>query len=457
MTAPANSEPRDVEFRAPGSAQHTPLHLLTRGRQLAPPVRIVHIGLGAFHRSHQAWFTHHATDAAEWGIAAFTGRRPGAAHTLAMQDGLFTLVVRGPEGDRFEILKCITEAHSGADTHRLDELLAAPTTAVVTLTITEAAYQADDPDSPLARLVGGLAARRASSAGPLAVVSCDNVASNGDVTRDAVLRIAEAWDTTTKNGPLAPWIRDNVSFVNTSVDRITPRTTDADIAEVQSRCGYQDRAVVVAEPFANWILSGDFPAGRPAWEAAGAQFVDGIEPFENRKLWLLNGAHSLLAYAGSLRGHSTVSDALADPLCRNAVEAFWDEAQRHLTASELDIPSYRASLLNRFSNPRITHYLEQISADGTTKLRMRAVPVLAAERRAGRSGLAAAVMLAAWVDFVSANSSFQDPMREQILAALALEGRERTSSLLALLDPLLAEDEDLTYRVDSLLGSFAPN
>ena len=458
MTAPANSESRDVQTGVPDPKRQGLLPLLTREGKAAPPVRIVHLGLGAFHRSHQAWFTQHCPDAATWGIAAFTGRRPEAAETLAAQDGLFTLIVRGPDGDHFETAESIAEAHSGAKTHRLDELLAASTTSVVTLTITEAAYQADGPDSPLARLVGGLEARRARAAGPLAVVSCDNVASNGDVAREAVLRIAEARDRTSgEAASLTNWIRENVSFVNTSVDRITPRTTDDDIAEVESRCSYRDRAVVVAEPFANWIIAGEFPAGRPAWEAAGAQFVDDIEPFENRKLWLLNGAHSMLAYAGSLRGHSTVADALADARCRDAVEAFWDEAQRHLATPELDIPAYRANLMNRFTNPRIAHFLEQISADGTTKLRMRTVPVLTAERRAGRSGLAAASMLAAWIDFVSAGSSFQDPLREQIQDALALEGRERTANLLALIDPSLTQDGDIIYRVDSLLGSFAAN
>ncbi|WP_456242881.1 mannitol dehydrogenase family protein, partial [Sinomonas humi] len=110
---------------------------------------------------------------------------------------------------------------------------------------------------------------------------------------------------------------------------------------------------VVAEPFASWILSGDFPAGRPAWEDAGAQFVADLEPFENRKLWLFNGAHTMLAYSGRLRGHETVADALEDPVCRRAVAEFWDEAARHLTLPELDVPSYRAALLERFANPRI--------------------------------------------------------------------------------------------------------
>ncbi|GAB4098050.1 mannitol dehydrogenase family protein [Sinomonas halotolerans] len=447
------------------AAATTALPLLGRGDVPAPPVRIVHLGLGAFHRSHQAWFTAHAPDAAEWGIASFTGRRPDAALTLAAQEGVYTLVERGPDGDRFEVVRSIAEAVDGADTARLEELLAAPGTAIVTLTVTEAVYEKDDDDSPLARLCRGLARRRAEGGGPLAVVSCDNVADNGAVARDAVVRLAERLDADGASGAaagepgLAEWVRENVSFVGTSVDRITPRTTDDDVAEVAAKCGYRDAAPVVAEPFANWILAGEFPAGRPRWEDAGAQFVEEIEPFENRKLWLLNGAHSLLAYAGQLRGHATVAEALADPECRSAVEAFWDEAARHLTLPELDVSAYRAALLERFANPRIAHYLAQIAADGTTKLRMRAVPVLAAERAAGRAGVAAARMIAAWMDFVSvaagSGRAFQDPLREKVLAAVELEGRERTRALLALVSPELAGEESVVERVDALRGSVA--
>ncbi|ASN50816.1 mannitol dehydrogenase family protein [Sinomonas sp. R1AF57] len=439
---------------APQGAAQTgePLPLLGRKGVPAPPVRIVHLGLGAFHRSHQAWFTAHASDAAEWGIASFTGRRPDAAVTLAAQDGLYTLVERGGDGDRFEVVGSIAEAVDGADVARLNELLSSPSTAIVTLTVTEAVYEKDDADSPLGRLVRGLAARRDAGAGPIAVVSCDNVAGNGEVAEAAVCRIAEGIDV-----GLAGWVREHVSFVGTSVDRITPRTTPEDVAEVAAQCGYRDESPVVAEPFANWILSGEFPAGRPRWEDAGAQFVDDIEAFENRKLWLLNGAHSLLAYAGQLRGHATVAEALADSECREAMEAFWDEAERHLTLPELGVPAYRQALLDRFANPRIAHHLAQIAADGTTKLRMRAVPVLAAEQADGRSGVAAARMIAAWMDFVAASAGsggdFQDPQREQILAAVGLEGRDRTAALLGLVAPELVDDSPVVDRIDALRGS----
>ncbi|MDQ0680219.1 fructuronate reductase [Arthrobacter pascens] len=451
-------------------------------RQLRPsakgPVRIVHLGLGAFHRSHQAWYTHQASDAADWGIAAFTGRRPDAALALAEQDGLFTVVERADGGDSFTVVSSIVEAVDGADVQRLADLVAAPTTGVVTLTITEAAYRlgsdghlgrtasdvvadlallasgSGNPTTPVGRLVLALAARRAAGAGPLAVVCCDNLSNNGTVAHNAVVGMAGAWD-----AGLAGWIDANISFVSTSVDRITPRTTDADLAAVQAACGYRDNSPVVAEPFSNWILSGEFPGGRPRWEDAGAVFVADIEPYENRKLWLLNGAHSLLAYAGLLRGHTTVAQALADPLCLQAVEKFWDEAEANLSgpegnAAELQIPAYRAALLARFSNARIAHHLAQIAMDGSTKLRMRAVPVLQAERAAGRSGTAAALMIAAWMDYSAAADAFQDPLADQVAAANRLSGTERVRALLGLVDRALAGDATVVELIEDLCGTF---
>ncbi|MEV7134409.1 mannitol dehydrogenase family protein [Arthrobacter sp. NPDC093128] len=467
----------ELQPEAQSAVDHPQLNRRLRPSAKAP-VRIVHLGLGAFHRSHQAWFTHQASDAADWGIAAFTGRRPDAALALAEQDGLFTVVERADGGDSFTVVSSIVEAVDGADVQRLEGLVAAPATVVVTLTITEAAYGlgadghldrtasdvvadlavlasgSGNPTTPLGRLVLALAARRAAGSGPLAVVCCDNLSNNGTVAHNAVAGMAGAWD-----AGLAEWIDANISFVSTSVDRITPRTTDADIAAVQAACGYRDSSPVVAEPFSNWVLSGDFPAGRPRWEDAGAVFVADIEPYENRKLWLLNGAHSLLAYAGQLRGHTTVAQALADPLCLQAVERFWDEAEANLSgpdgnAADLQIPAYRAALLARFSNARIAHHLAQIAMDGSTKLRMRAVPVLQAERAAGRSGAAAALMLAAWMDYSAAAAAFQDPLADQVATANRLSGTERIRALLGLVDPALAGDAAVVELIEDLCGTF---
>lgn len=374
----------------------------------APPVRIVHVGLGAFSRSHLAWYTAHAGDSEQWGIAAYTGRSAGLAEDLTAQDGLYTLVVRSPAGDEAERIGSIVRAHPGTDIPSFVSDVAAPSTAIVSLTITEAAY-ADQalsldralltdstaadlagirPLTAIGRLVLGLEVRRRAGSGVLALVSCDNVPDNGGVLRRAVLDIAAGVP------GLVEWIEGHVSFVSSSVDRITPRVSDEEIEVLRAR--YGDRAPVVAEPFTDWVLSGEFPAGRPQWEAAGARFTDDLEPWEARKLWLLNGAHTLLASLGRLRGHDTVSEAIADVECLRAVEAYWDEACRHLPVA-LGLTEYRAALLDRFRNPRIRHALAQIALDADTKLRLRIVPVAERERGAGRSADACAAVVAAWL------------------------------------------------------------
>ncbi|GAA1049302.1 mannitol dehydrogenase family protein [Arthrobacter russicus] len=384
-----------------------------------PPVRIVHLGLGAFHRAHQVWFTQHAADGSEWGIAAFSMRSATAADALAPQDGLFTLVQRGAR-DSVELLWPIVEvgdasAESGAV--RMVELIAAPSTAVVTLTITEAGYAADSAAIRLLR--AGLVARVAAGGGPITVVPCDNLSGNGEVLAALV------------------GVEGEVSFVSTSVDRITPRTTPADQESVRRTTGWTDMAPVVTEPFASWILQGDFPAGRPRWESAGAVFVQDITPWEQRKLWLLNGAHTYLANAGLARGHVTVAEAIADAELRAGVDAFWAEAAAHLPV-EVGAAAYAEQLIERFANARIEHRLSQIAADSTAKLRVRVLPVLRAERVAGRSGAASMAFIDAWIQAMQAGIRSADAEDDQIDAAL-MSGESGTA-LLTLLDPKLVEE-----------------
>jgi fructuronate reductase len=349
----------------------------------SPPVRIVHIGLGNFQRAHQAWYTEHAGDRADWGIAGFTVRSAALADRLSTQNGLYSLIERDQETDRVEVIGSVVEAHVG-DSPRLAELLAAPATAVVTLTITEAGYRRDEqPPLALSRLVMALEARRLAHGGPLAIVSCDNLPANGAATRTALLGLATGLDRS-----LDGWIDENVSFVSTSVDRITPHLTEAELDGLRTASGWEDAAPVVTEPFSDWVLQGDFPAGRPQWESAGARFVDDVEPFERRKLWLLNGAHTILAASGPGRGHQTVAAAFADAYCSALVTGFWNEAVRHLPGEGLDIPGYLAQLRQRFANPRIAHRLTDIGDQAPTKVRVRLLPVVLAERAAGRSGAA---------------------------------------------------------------------
>ena len=380
---------------------------LDRASFAAPPrpLRIVHIGIGNFSRAHQAWYTMVADAASEWGICAFTGRRPDVVEALGPQQGLYTLIERGPVSDSFQVIDVVSEVHPGTDLARFARVVAAPETAVVTLTVTEAGYVpagADPAASVVGRLALALVERSSRAPEPLAVVSCDNLHENGRVLRERVLEATDRLDAVA-----AGWIGREVSFVNTSVDRITPRITEQDRVLVEQQLGFSDAAPVVTEPFSDWVLSGEFPAGRPRWELGGARFVSDIEPWELRKLWVLNGGHSLLAYMGLLRGHSTVAEAVADPELVGALNDYWDLVQAQLPhADELDLDAYRRETFARFGNPRIGYPLTQIAGDGLDKLRNRVMPVLAAARAAGESTDAAERIVRAWAQWL-----IDDPRR----------------------------------------------
>lgn len=437
--------------------------------------RIVHLGLGNFHRAHQAWYTAHAADAADWGIASFTGRSPQQAEQLRRQDGLYCLVTRGESGDTVEVVGSIVEVQDASRLDRLVELLSDPAVAIVTLTITEAGYRLTDSGTPdtsdpvvvadiaelsrvfaappsdaaegatvngsLSRLLYGLDARRRADAGPIAVVPCDNVPNNGDFVRSGLLGLAQA-----ASSELATWIGQHVSFVSTSVDRITPRL-DGPVPAVEA-AGWIDVSPVVTEPFADWVLSGDFPAGRPAWETAGARFVDDLEPWENRKLWLLNGAHSILAFAGLTRGLETVAAAIDDPLCRALVTDFWAETVTHLPEG-IEHVEYRRDLLDRFRNPRIEHRLAQIASDATTKVRYRFVAVAERTVAEGADPSASARAVASWMAALRAGVVPADGAAGDL--SRALDADDPVRALLELVSPALAMDERFPGLVASAL------
>jgi len=407
--------------------------------------RIVHIGLGAFHRAHQAWFTSQVDTDKAWGITAFTGRSAKAAEELAPQDGLFTLITRAEDGDKFEVIDSIILAVDGNDTEAFNSAITDESTAIVTLTITEAGYGMDaaghvdtvNPPVALQRLANALDARRLENGQPIAVVSCDNMPSNGALLKVAMTDLFKAFGSEAQ-----VWLASDVSFVTTSIDRITPKTTEADIALVKAATGWDDASPVITEPFKDWVLEGEFPLGRPAWQNAGARFVDNIEPFENRKLWLLNGSHSLLAYAGSLRGHETVAEAINDEVCLGWVEGFWNEAVSHLPAAELDLDNYREALLARYRNGRIAHRLAQIAMDGSTKLRVRIAPTAKAELAAGRDAQGCAVAIGAWVEFVLANQGVvEDSQAASILSLVTNKPQDLAQQLVALIDPALSDHQ----------------
>lgn len=382
----------------------------------APPVRIVHLGLGNFFRAHQAWYTDRAADADQWGIAAFSGRSSGIGSELARQENLYTLVSVGPERNEYRVIGSIVATHSGTDSDALLAYFADPRVSVVTMTITEAGYRrddlgrldVDDPDVEAdvaaveagnlavvrtgpGKLIAGLIERRRADAGPITLVCCDSLPDNGTmlsvVLGDFARRAAP---------DLIGYLESEVGFITTMVDRITPRATDAVRQAVQDEWAVDDQAALATEPFSEWVLEGAFKGPRPAWETAGAEFVDDVVPHELRKLWLLNGAHSLMAYAATIQGHGTVAEAIADPIVRGWVEEWWDVAQRQLPLAEDVVRDYRAALLERFSNPRMRDQLSRIAADGSQKIPVRIVPALVADRAAGNSPLGAERAVAAW-------------------------------------------------------------
>lgn len=423
---------------------------LGRAAGTAPPVRALHLGLGSFFRAHQAWYTDRADDA--WGIAAFTGRRPDLALALAAQDGLYTLITRGADDDGFSVVRSVAAAHAADDDAAWRAYWASPDVRVVTLTVTEAGYRDAGPTSVARRLVGGLLARRAAGAGPVTLVPCDNLPQNGAALSAVLREAADAADPS-----LAGWMEQHAAVATTMVDRITPEPTEAERRAVLDATGVEDRCPVATEPFSEWVIAGEFPGGRPAWEAAGAVVTADVTPFEDRKLWLLNGAHSLLAYVGTVRGRSTVDEAIRDPICHALVERWWDTCLPHLELPADDTARYRTALLERFGNPRIRHSLEQIATDGSQKLPARILPVLRRERAEGRVPEAAARVLAAWVLHLTGVGGPVRDVRSADLRLLLSGGlRDVVPRVLGALDPPLGDDAALVAAVSSCAAQMRP-
>lgn len=436
-----------------------------------PRKRVVHLGLGAFHRAHQAWYTQHAADADQWGISAFASRSAVLAETLAEQEGVFTLVERSSGGDRFQHIASITEALPASRHATFIDRIASPATSAITLTVTEAGYSVGADGRPdlaaprlrndiealrnaqrpgewlpvaapvtvLGKLIAGLDERRRKSGAGIALVPCDNIPDNGGVLRDAVHQLSDE-----VGAKLSGWVTANVSFVATSVDRITPRVEPSLLTDVTDATGFRDLVPVAAEPFSDWVLAGDFPTGRPAWETAGALFVADVEPYERRKLWLLNGAHSIFASLGTLRRHRTVAEAIADRACAGAVESWWDLASRHLPHT-LELDAYRRDLRKRFANTRIEHSLTQISTDALMKTSLRILPATRLELARGGTAESSAAAIAAWICVTLQRPPESNSRTEYI--ADALRSPAPPVALLSTLASDLARNADFCGKV----------
>lgn len=400
-------------------------------------VGLVHLGLGAFHRAHQAVFTEDAAAASgenRWGILGVTQRSARVVEQLAPQDGLYGVLTKGATETSLRLVGSLRDvAFPGTDTLRVLTTMAAPTTHVLTLTVTEKGYRraADgrpdlaDPDlaadldalaselrggrtdtparSPLGLLLRGLALRARHDAGNLTVVCCDNLADNGAVLAALV---AATLDSVPHGDRLRAWVETSVRFPGTMVDRIVPATTDAHRAEAQSLIGLSDAGLVVGEPFTQWVIQDTFAGPRPAWERVGATLTDDVAPYERAKLRVLNASHSTLAYLGALRGHATIAQAVADPALEATVRALVDDdVLPTLVAPEgMDLAQYRDDVLARFANPNTGHTTVQVAMDGSQKLPQRLLGTVRDRLDSGAVPTAAAATVAAWIAYVRATS-----------------------------------------------------
>ena len=374
---------------------------------------IVHLGVGAFHRAHQAVFTDDCLAAGEldWGITAASLRSPATRDALAPQDGLYTLALRSATEELRVVGSIGRVLVAPENPAALLKTMTAATTRIVSLTITEKGYgvdasgalRRDDPDiahdlvnpqtprTALGFLVEALACRRAAGLAPFTVLSCDNLSQNGHVVHRALTAFARARDE-----DLGAYVAGEVVCPSCMVDRIVPATTDADRAAVSASLGVRDAWPVLAEPFFQWVIEDRFPMGRPGWDRAGVEFATDVAPYEAMKLRLLNGAHSTLAAMGRLAGHATVAEAMADPVIRAFVRAYWAQVAPTVPA-HIDVAAYTARLEVRFDNVALQHKLAQIATDASQKVPPRILGPLREVRARHAPHGALVLAIAAWM------------------------------------------------------------
>lgn len=386
---------------------------------------ILHLGAGAFHRAHQAVYT----DDTDWGITVAAPRSRDVVDALASQDGLFSVATLGPEGASMRVIGSIVDTvHIASERERAVDLVAAETTHVVTLTVTEKAYR--DPEGVPGLLAAGLAKRAAQDGPPLTILCCDNLPDNGKTTRAAVEPLL---DPTTR-----AWADEHVTFPSSMVDRIVPASTQATYERAFGELGVTDLAAVEAEPFSQWVIEDDFAGPRPDWDATYTHDVAG---WERLKLRTLNGVHSTLAYLGALADVETISEALALP----GAESFarWligEQIAPSLTPPDgQDTVAYGEGVLERFANPGIRHRCLQIAMDGSQKLPQRLFATIADLAEAGVDPDLIALPLAAWTRFCTGRSDggaelpLDDPLKDVIRQSLAAAGTNPAARIDAIL------------------------
>jgi fructuronate reductase len=418
----------------------------------ATDIGVVHFGPGAFHRAHQAWFFESLLSLdPRWGISGVSLRSTDVRDALAPQDGLYTIAIRD-EAVSYQVIGALREVLVAPESAAaVFARLCAPTTHLVTITVTEKGYclAADGsldlahpeiqrdlkspraPSSVVGFLAEGLRRRRDSGLPPFTVISCDNLVDNG-----ARLARATAQFASTSDRGLASWIESEVRFPRTMVDSITPATTDALKDSVAAALGMRDRWPVQREAFVQWVIEDVFQHESPDWQSAGVTLTNDVAGYDRAKLRLLNGAHSTLAYVGSLAGYVTVADAMKDDELRAFVQTLMlEDILPTLTAPRgLDLRSYVDAILKRFRNPSMQHELAQIAWDGSQKLPFRILGTVRDALAAGRPINRLCAPLAAWMHFVRRAALKDERVKDPLAAQLfeigrACEGRAATDTL----------------------------
>ncbi|MGW7685827.1 mannitol dehydrogenase family protein [Kribbella sp. NPDC054772] len=398
----------------------------------AVSVGIVHLGIGAFHRAHQAVVTERAaveTGDTRWGITGVSQRSTTVRDQLAPQDGLYSVLERGLGAPTVQVIGSVREVLTvPEDPEAVVARIADPAVSVVTLTVTEKGYRAtgtglnlDDPEiqadltgRPPRTVVGQLAAAIARRDEPLTIVSCDNLVANGPFLRKLV---TDYFDALGK----VPEVFEATRFPASMVDRIVPATTEADREEAARLLGVRDEAVVVAEPFLQWVIENDFAGDRPAWERGGAVLTADVAPWEQAKLRMLNATHSMLAYLGALRGYETIAETVRDEeLGGLARRLMTDDVVPTLTPPDgLDLAAYGATVLERFANPALKHKTVQVAMDGSVKLPVRMLGTVSDRLAAGAEPRMISLAVAAWMVYVLRTPDLDDPQADRLKAAVA--------------------------------------
>ncbi len=384
---------------------------------------IVHIGVGGFHRAHQAVYLDdllNLRDAERWGECGL-GILPSDIRmrdALKGQDCLFTVVERSAQKQEARVIGSMTDyVYAPESCEAAIEKLASPDTRIVSLTITEGGYFIDEgtgefttdhadiqhdiqhhnqPTTSMGYLTAALDRRRVRGLGPFTVMSCDNVQGNGHVVKKVLLELAGL-----QNTELERWIAEHVAFPNSMVDRITPATTDADRASVKEIFGLEDAWPVVTEPFLQWVIEDTFSNGRPAWERVGAELVADVAPYELMKMRLLNASHLAMGYLGALAGYTYVHEIMQDPLFTQFIKAFMEEVTPVVPIIPgVSLVEYKKALIERFSNPTIMDQVTRICSEGSAKMPKWVLPSIVELEEQGGSAELLSFVVATWIHYL---------------------------------------------------------